>query len=470
MNFLSELHKSGNKTARTANGAVSNKSTLDPLLDFFSNAGAMRGKEAEATKLFKAAFAVDPTNAMRCLFYLRDIRGGQGERSVFRAILDTLDKDTIAKVVRFIPEYGRWDEVPFTLEGVSLIKKQLAEDTANMRSGKGISLLAKWLPSENTSSLATKSKAKKLATALDMKSSHYRKTIVALRKHIKLLEQQMSAREWSEVQYEKLPSQAHRKHIAAFKRHDETRYDEFIGAVNRGEKTVNADTLFTYEVFDAVAAGRDAEANAMWKSLPDFTKGQNALVLPDVSGSMYGRPLSISVSLALYFAERNEGLFKDYFLAFSSESELVKVRGNTLTEKLASIQHSTGWMGSTNLQSAFDAILNAAKASNASPEEMPEMLYIISDMQFNVATNNNSETNFEVAQRKFKEAGYEMPHVVFWNVNARGDEAPATMYDNKVTLISGSNQSTFQHVVAGKTPIDSMLDILQGERYSQIVV
>jgi hypothetical protein len=475
MSFLSELEKDTNKSAYTANGAISNQSTLDPLLDFFSNAGAMRGRENEAVNLFKLAYDVDPQNAIRALFYLRDVRGGQGERSVFRAILDSLDVDTQEKVAKYIPEYGRWDEVPLTNKTMRALKVQFEEDEANMKEGGTVSLLAKWLPSENASSEVTKRKAAKLMQAWNLKPSKYRKRVVALRKHIKLLEQKMSAREWAEIQYEKLPTQAHRKHVKAFKRHDESGYDEYMSKVERGEAKINSGTAYTYEIYNMALSGDDRTANAMWKALPDYTKGKNALVLPDVSGSMgWGHstvaPISVSVSLAIYFAERNKGLFKDYFLSFDSMARLVKVRGTTLSAKINSVRSSTNHMGSTNLQAAFDAILKAARASSATAEEMPSILYIISDMQFNQATHENDETNLEAAKRKFEEAGYELPHIVFWNVNSYGNEAPATMYDNKVTLISGSNQSTFQYAVAGKTPIESMLDILNSNRYASISV
>ena len=179
--------------------------------------------------------------------------------------------------------------------------------------------------------------------------------------------------------------------------------------------------------------------------------------------------MSVSVSLALYFAERNEGQFKDYFMTFTDRSRLQKISGNTLSAKMCSIE-SADWGMSTNLQSAFDEILRAAKAGNATPDEMPSTLYIISDMQFDQATNANDKTNLEVAAEKFKDAGYELPHVVFWNCNAYGNDSPATMYDDRVTLISGSNQSTFQYVVEGKSPMESMMDILNSERYARITI
>ena len=469
MSFLQELQKGSNQTARTANGAKSNNSTLDPVLDFFANAGALRHDTAKAVQLFKRAYAADPLLATRCVFYLRDIRGGQGERAVFRALLKELPAEAFDKNYQLIPEYGRWDEVPINEKTQKFLLEQLQADETNMDVGNPISLLAKWLPTNNTSSRERIQKAYQLAKYWGIKPSQLQKRVVRLRKYIKLLEQQMSSKQWAEIQYDKIPSQAHRKHIKAFKRHDEERYNSFITKVVKGEKKLNSATLFTYEVFDEIARGNDEAAEAMWKNLPDYTNGQNALVLADVSGSMSGRPMSISVSLALYFAERNEGPFKDFFMTFTDDSQLVKVQGRTLAEKLDFIE-SQDWAMSTNLQSAFDAILDAAVKSGAKQEEMPQTLYIISDMQFNHATEENDKTNLETAKLKFTANGYELPHVVFWNVNAFGNDAPATMYDDKVTLISGSSQSTFRYVLAGKSPLESMHDVLNSERYAKIVV
>lgn len=491
--FLNTLHTNTNKTARTENGALSNTSALNPVLDFFSKAGAMRGREAEAFRLFQKAFDADPQNAIRVLFYLRDIRGGQGERSVFRYILNQLDEDFVNKIAHYIPEYGRWDEVPvnaFTVE--TLIAKQLDTDMKNMEAGKSISLLAKWLPSENAGK-ASRVRAIKVAELLGWTGKTrevdlgngtykkvpslrtYRKNVVALRRYYdNFLERLMSEKRWGEIDYASLPSQAHKKHVKAFLRNDETRYRKYLESVQKGEAKINSGTLMAYQLYDMVNGwnvkpDEVKAADAMWKNLPDYTRGQNALVLADVSGSMSGFPMSVSVSLALYFAERNEGQFKDYFLTFTDNSRLQKIHGNTLSERMRSIE-SSDWGYSTNLQSAFDAILKAAKANNTPAREMPSTLYIISDMQFNQATSQNDKTNLEVAAEKYRNAGYELPHVVFWNCNAYGNDSPATMYDDRVTLISGSNQSTFQYVVEGKTPMESMLDILNSERYAKIVI
>lgn len=480
-NFLDELQKGTNKT-HTENGAVTNKSTLNANLDFFSLSGAMRSNVASAVNLFEKAYYTDPQIAIRTLFYLRDIRGGQGERDIFRVCFNKLidlSSDHATKVVKHIAEYGRWDDVVELLPGklgslaVDIIREQFAKDSQDMKDNKSISLMAKWLPSGNATNKRRRELAKSLAKELKLVSNSdnltpYRKDVSRLRKYIKLLEQQMSTKQWSEIDYSKLPSQAHRKHVKAFKRHDEARYTEFLSKVEKGEAKLNAGTLYTYEVFDAVSAGNLQAANAMWKSLPDFTNGNDALVVADVSGSMNGRPMSVSVSLALYYAEHNKGTFHNKFMTFSARPQLVDVTGNTLADKLRMIQNAY-WDMNTDLEAVFATILNAAVASGSKGDDLPKVIYIISDMEFDQCVVAD-ESVFDRAKNAFIQNGMTLPHVVFWNVSARNEQAPATKFDNNVTLISGLSQSTFQYAVGGKNPEELMLEVVNSERYAPITI
>lgn len=480
MSLLQSLETGTNRNKLTENGAVTNDSSLSATLDFFSLAGAMRERKEDALQLFNRAFAEDRLTAVRILFYLRDVRGGQGERDVFRYIFDNLDKSLQKSLSAYVDEYGRWDDVSWSENNIDLIKSQLDEDLENLEAGKSISLLAKWLPSANSSSKESRKSALVIAKGLGLSERKYRQTLSKLRKHLDLLETKMSRKLWSEIDYSKLPTQAHRKHVKAFKRHDEERYENYLSSVEKGEAKINSSTAYTYEIYDMVMGTSgyyhtkpDATvlrtATAMWNALPDFTDDTNALVLADVSGSMTGRPMSISVSLATYFAERNNGTFKDHYITFSGNPRLTKVQGNDVWEKFNSVEHTdVGY--NTDLHKAFRAILNAAVNDRTPQDEMPKVLYIISDMEFDAQMSGCDETNFETAQREFREAGYELPHVVFWNVNARQNQAPATKYDARVTLISGSSQSTFQYAVAGKTPLESMLDIVNSERYNKITL
>lgn len=473
MAFLDELEQTTNVTL-TENGATTNRSTLNPVLDFFSRAGAMRKDPDGALTLFKAAYAYNKILAIKALFYLRDVRGGQGERAIFWHILDWFasinDNVTLHKLLPLIPEYGRWDEAIFwdiVTNGSQLIEAQLKADEIAMKDGKPVSLLAKWMPSENSSSGDSQNLARNIMAALELKPRQYRKRVSALRAYIKLLEHKMSANQWSEIEYDKLPGQAFRKHTKAFTRHDAARFTEFITKAEKGEAKINAGTLYTYEIYEHALAG-EAAADAMWANLPDYTQGKPALVMADVSGSMEGRPMAVSVSLALYFAQRNQGAFNGYYMTFTNRPSLVHIpEGVNLTTLLQFIEyHDVGY--NTNLEAAFDAILAAAIKSNTLQSELPQTLYIISDMEFDSQMDGCDETNFETAKRKFTDAGYMLPHVVFWNVDARNSQSPATIRDGDVTLISGLSPSVFKLALEGKTPLESMLEVLNAPRYDPV--
>jgi hypothetical protein len=486
--YLDSLQKNATKTGRTENGAVTHSTTSNEVLNFFALAGAMRGNIDKARTLFRKAYQEDKQLAVRVLFYLRDVRGGQGERQLFRELFRDLTRMDLAvaeKVLAFIPVYGRWDDLisVYGFGGLqeaakNLIAEQLNADRIALARDDSVSLLAKWLPSENASSVNSRVQARQIASDLGLSNRDYRKKVVALRKKIGLLEQSMSKNEWDAIQYGKIPSQAGRKHAKAFRRHDNDRFDAFMNRVVSGEETLNAGTLFTYEVVDIVRKGDNLAADAFWKSLPDYTNGNNALVVADTSGSMgslgyrYGvgpQPIDVSVSLALYFAERNTGAFKNYFLTFSSQPELVKVVGATLTEKLQNIS-TANWSMNTDIQAVFNLLLKSAKNADATAEDMPKVIYIISDMQFDRSTHNSGLTAFENAKQQYEAAGFTLPHIVFWNVSARDTNVPVTKNEGNVTLVSGLSQSTFRYVVEGKTPLQSMLDILNGERYAPITV
>ena len=469
MSYLDELQKATNR-ATTENGGATNASTLDPCLDFFALGASKRNDIESAVRLFSRAYASDKTTALRILFYFRDIRGGQGERAIFRACMEELaaiDPEVEKNMLKFIPEYGRWDDLLYhragNPEAVKIVRLMLDND---LRSPIP-SLLAKWMPSENASSGKTRRAARNWAQALGLKPSQYRKMLVKIRTKLDILEQKMSNKKWMDIKYENVPSQAFRKHTAAFDRNDHERYQEFIGAVNKGEKKVNTSTVTTAEVIQNVKKGDNNSANAIWKSLDNFVpEGLNAIVVADVSGSMMGRPMEISTSLALYFAERNKGCFANKFLTFSERPQLVEVLGETLAQKLRNIE-TADWGMNTNIERTLDALLAAAIASGDT-ENVPRVIYIISDMEFDQCATGADETAFENAKRKWKEAGLELPTVVFWNVDARSNNVAATKFDRNVTLISGSNQNAFRFAMEGKTPEQLMHEVVDSDRYKHI--
>lgn len=464
-NLLNAMYKETSYTL-TENGALTFSRSSSALLDFFAQAGATRKTPERGLELFQSAFSEDRLMAIKLLFYFRDVRGGQGERTLFRNCLEWLGsnfEDIFEKIIKYVPEYGRWDDMLFDNSTVfNTIKEQIQKDL----NSDNPSLLAKWLPTINASSASTQAKAKLIAKKLDMNAIEYRKKVRQIRKKIRAIEELMSAQKWTQINYSSVPSQASRIYRKSFKKHDETRYTEFIEKAEAGKTKINASTLYPYQIFESVYKNYDKTLEALWKQLPNYTQGKNALVVADTSGSMSGQPMSVSVSLALYFAEKNIGQFKDYFISFSEQPKLHKIQGETLLEKMRSIR--LGDVANTNLQAVFDLILNTGVNNNIPQEEMPETIYIISDMEFDECAQGR--TNYEIIKQKYAESNYKAPTIVFWNVNSKQDNLPVQKDEYGVTLISGFSPSIFKMAVENKTPYQLMIDTINQERYSNITI
>lgn len=482
------------KNATTTNGAKTWSGTGLKVLDLFALGGALRGRgDEDVISLFKTAFADSPELAMKWLFYVRDVRGGSGERKVFRTCLKWLANNhpgVVKNNLHLIPVYGRWDDL-FVLVGTGLendafsaVAMQLSADMEQEDTTK-LSLCSKWAPSVNTSSQETVKLAKKFIKFIGTTEKKYRKALSHLRSRIAIVEKKMSQNEWTTIQYDKIPSKAGLLYKNAFKRHDIAGYSAFLSAVASGEKKINAGTLYPYEFPReletkgySLSESDKTAMDLMWKALPNYVNsGDNALVLADVSGSMsftYGastvKPIWVSVSLAIYFAQKNTGKFKDNFLVFDSTAQLAEIKSKNFIDAYNEVRRSTSWCGSTNLQSAFDVILNTAVANDISEAEMPKKIIIISDMQFDEAIGDN--TNFEAIQKKYASHGYKMPGIVFWNVNAINNTSPVTFNQTGVAMVSGASPSTFKFVCDGtiQTPLDMMLKVLLSDRYSDVTV
>ncbi|KFZ25997.1 MAG: hypothetical protein KQ78_01972 [Candidatus Izimaplasma bacterium HR2] len=505
MTFIKHLETEDN-FKETENGAVALKSTTSHVLDLFALGGAMRDRsETDIVQLFSKAYAEDKLQALRVAFHLRDILEGQGERRFGRIILTYLakiDPTTMSKNMHLIPEFGRWDDL-YSFVGTSLekamfkfVQKQLNVDLRAERP----SLLAKWLKSENASSFETKKLAKRTRLALDMTPKRYRTTLTKLRSRIDLVETKMGNGEWDTINYETIPSQAGLKYRDAFCRHDEERYNSFVNAIveapkeelTKSVKTFKAKTLFPYQIVDK-ALNSDMydqhsinELEAYWRSLPDYLNGKevNALVIADVSGSMCGAPLSVSISLAMYFAERNTGEFKDYFMTFSNKPELVKLVGNNVVEKAQNLNRAN-WDMSTNLEAALQLVLDTSVKNNLTQSELPAKLIIVSDMEFDSCVggdgydpysyrNNNKVKMIFLKKMRFEFAqyGYTMPAIIFWNVNARNNTLHAAKDDRDVQLVSGLSSNTFVNLIksVATTPYELMLEVISSERYAVVTI
>lgn len=456
------------KNARTANGAITNSTSLNKCLDFFSIAGNPR----ENIESFEAAFGEDPQLAMRILFWSRDCRGGAGARRNFITVMRKLQVErpaVFSKVFKFIPEFGYWKDV-YHLKPTPEVIKFIAETLVNESDH---SLCAKYCPRKGEWFYH-------LRKILNMSPSEFRHFIVS---KTQVVENFMCANEWNSIKYEEVPSVAGLRYKNTFIKHDGERYNQYIQSVLKGENKINSSVLYPNDIYHNYmyrsngATSTDA-IKAMWDSLPNFMEGCKDRILPicDVSGSMTGTPMEVSVALGCYISERNEGPFKDAFITFSEEPELQILSGDIIS-RFRQLRRAN-WGMSTNLQAVFDLILRRAQETNMSPELMPTKILIISDMHFNIATGPSrgrygytpEPTNFEAIKTKYAAAGYKMPSIIFWNVNGDAGNVPVTMRDQNVGLVSGYSPSILKSVLQAKvlSPIELMLNTVNTERYSVI--
>ena len=481
--MLEFLKREANKTY-TENGSVIYRSTGRDCLDLFATIGALRREsEQEITARFLRAYAEDPDLAMKILFYGRDVRGGLGERRVFRILLRWLAVSKPESVVRNLPyvaEYGRWDDVlvlldtPCRAEALALLKQQFDADLAALSSDGDVSLLGKWLPSVNASNDETIRAAKQIANAFGLSDRDYRKTLTKLRAQIRILENNLRKRDYT-FDYSKQPSKAMFKYRKAFLRNDAERYGAFMQRVSTGEVKLNTGALYPYEIIEKAYHCDDAERlslDATWRALADYTQDENALVVADGSGSMYwgGKPMPAAVaqSLAIYFAEHNRGAFRNHFITFSMNPRLVEIKGRDIVDK-ARYCETVNECANTNIQKVFELVLNAAVRNRVAQKDLPSTIYIISDMEFDSCAAGASLTNFEYAAKLFRQAGYRLPNVVFWNVSSRNQQQPITTNEQGVALVSGCSPRIFSMVMEGSLdPFTFMLSVIDTERYAPI--
>lgn len=506
MNTLLNGMKNATNYTFTENGGVTHKTTRSDLLDMFAMGAAMRNRSDEDVILmFRKAFEENPLYALKCLFYIRDVRGGQGERRFFRVVIKDMasyskaTKEAIARNMKYVPEFGRWDDLyafidtPLQDDALAIMKHQLALDVEC----KTPSLLAKWMKSENASSEETARLGTITRKYLNMSHKEYRKTLSVLRTRINIVEKLMSENRWDEIEFDKIPSKAGLIYKNAFARRDiiKAKYEKFA----KDETTkVNAGTLYPYEVVEKAinlmrpqSYSRQQVAmdnvdrlmiNKYWENLTDYFNGAklNALAMVDTSGSMMGTPMNVAVSLGLYCAEKAGGPFANHYISFSSRPQLIECVGADFCDKVDRIV-STNLCENTNIEGAFDMLLSTAIANHVKQSDLPEYIIVISDMEFDSATGNyswsrhntsqinsrNAETVMEGIERKWNQNGYVMPKLIFWNVDARQNNIPM-LGNDYVSYVSGFSPSIFQSILTGKTGYDLMLETLDKERYSVI--
>lgn len=498
---LDSLKRYANK-AITDNGAPAMKSTLDAVYDLFAFGGAYRSKtDMDCQLLFKKAYNEDPVLAIKCLFYLRDILQGQGERRFFRTCYQWLaknDKEMALRNLQYIAEYGRYDDLiyatidtPIEAAAMDMVASQLRLDM----DCRTPSLLAKWVPSCNASAKTTIATGNKIRKHMGLTHKEYRKMLSELRTRINIVEKLMSENRWDEIEFDKLPSLAGLKYKNAFARRDiiKKKYETFAKDV---DTTVNAKALFPYEVVRQITSkldyretftGDDVERamiNKYWENIPDFLNGsdENIMCVVDTSGSMTWqgvgavKPIDVAVSLGIYAAQRNKGAFANHYISFSREPRFVECEGVDFVDMVERIV-ATDLCENTDLDKVFDLLLDTVK-NGAKQTDLPSRLVVISDMQIDEATRggwydhgnewnqDNSRRNMEIIREKWAEAGVKMPKLYYWNVNAKNPVILDSGDD--VSFVSGCSPILFEGICRGVTGKALCLEKLNSARYEPI--
>lgn len=507
--FVEAMNREDNITL-TENGAYTHKHTSSALLDLFAMGAAMRNRsDADIITMFRKAFNENPVYALKCLFYIRDIRGGgQGERRFFKTVmkdLATYDTDAARRNLKSIPEFGRWDDLytfvdtPLEKDALEFMKEQFYLDVGC----KTPSLLGKWLKSENTSSKESRRLGNLTRAYFGLPHREYRQALSHLREKINIVERLMSEGRWDEIEFDKIPSKAGLKYRNAFARHDIERaknekvqtYADFAKDINT---KVNAKDLYPYEVVeqaiklmgwkfswrtnDVALDNTDRlMINKYWDNLTNYfnEKTFNGMAIVDTSGSMTGTPINVAISLGLYCASKAKGPFANHFISFESNPHWIAIEGVDFCDKVYNIT-GTPWRGSTNIEAAFDMILQTAIDNKLLQTDLPENLIIISDMEFDncVSCGERStlrwgnwrpvkHTVFETLEKRFAEHGYKMPKLVFWCVDSRHNNIPMIEKDG-ISFVSGFSPVIFEMLMSGKTGYDLMMDKLDSDRYSII--
>ena len=509
MNFADAMGNSMYSTnwGKTENGAVARTTTSSSLLDLFAVIGAMRSRnEDDIISMFRAAYAEDKVLATKMLFYARNCRGGCGERRTFRVILRwmaTNHPSIIKKNLDNIVFFGRWDDLytlvatPCEKEMWNLVRAQWLEDVANFQQKKPISIMAKWLKSVNTSSEESCALGRKTARELGLSEKEYRKALSKFRNYLNVCERRMSKKEWEKIVYSEVPSYAMKRYRKAFAKNDEERFTSYKMSLEKkmedgtiSNKDIKSTVMYPMDIvkdylnkqarssyFDyGTINSVDTILEAQWKALPNYIEGENnVLVMADVSGSMTinnMEPMSASIGLATYFAERNHGVYKNKYMSFSSDPSFIELNStwNLATKINAVMKTEVGF--STNLERAFMTILNTAKINKVAPEDMPKALIVISDMEIDSYCRGYGLDFLSEMNQRFMAAGYEPMRVVFWNVEARNSTYHANAINPYAKFVSGFSASSFKDILMtlDENPYESMVKILNSEMYDRVIV
>jgi len=503
MIFLDDVKKEIDSAKQTTeNGAIGYSTSGKELLDM--NFAIPKYRSANVDKIrndFNKAYFENPTLAIAWVFYVRDVRGGLGERRLFRICMRELadiNEEMFIELLPLVSEYGRWDDI-FEWVGINedinsaianIVKKQFYKDFFNMQENFPISLLAKWLPTENCSNHIRKAKAKWAMSVLELSPKAYRKAVSSLRKYLDVVEIKTSNNDWSEIDYNTVPSNANLKYANAFMKHDEERRTKYLEDLKSGVKDVkiNSSVLYPHDIvarymsdgwYTREVKSYDETLEQLWKALPNLVKEDtNTLVVADGSGSMTCKignsnvsALSVANALAIYFAEHNKGEFANKYITFSNRPQLVDLSNATTLRDKLKIADSHNEVANTNIEKVFDLILRTAINNNYTQSDMPNNIVIISDMEFDYMTDGNTDkAMFDAFADKYAEHGYKLPRLVFWNVNSRTNTIPIQQNESGVDLISGFSVNLVNMVLSSETdPYKALVHELIRERYYPVL-
>lgn len=508
MSFMSKLENTLNEDFNesiTENGAIGYRTTGKNLLDLnFAVSSLRKSTKEDIENRFGRAYADDSLHSLKWLMFCRDVREGLGERRTSRIMLTYMansEPEIAKRIIPLVAEYGRWDDLlcfigtPCEKTTLNIIKEQLDNDLIAMQRKKPISLLGKWMPSENCHSKERKENARVVRKYLGLSPRKYRKVLSSLRSYLNVVEVKMSAKEWGEIDYEAVPSKANLIYNSAFLRNDEERRRSYLDALKKGAAKINSSVAFPHDIvhkyigrnWNARNIEVDDAIEAMWKALPDMVKEEgNTLVVRDGSGSMKVgvdpsssvSALEVATALSIYFSERSSGEFKDKFITFSNHPSLIDLSNcKNLAGKIRRC-YQEGDCSNTNIEATFDLVLQTAVQNHMRQEDMPKNILIISDMEFDSATTNygwgrsGSTVNkklFKTIGKKYKDAGYKLPRLIFWNVNSRTGTIPVRQNELGVALVSGFSVNVCKMVLSGELdPYKCLIETLDTERYAPV--
>ena len=490
---MSTFHSMFNMTS-TTNGDQAWKSVGSPLLDFFSGVCRKDNSLDDATltriiELMPKCWAEDPLLTLKMLFYKRDCREGAGERKIFeigfRYLLDNHPQHAIANI-KHIPEYGSWKDIAKLLDhsaasgpAVDLFTDMLREDMTKLSNvdsdnHPNISLAAKWAPTLGGSVDRATGASRSIARALGMGHNwqqKYRRALHSLREYTQVVECIMSAGDWDKIDYQKVPSLAMQRYRKVFERHSADKWKAYLEKLKGKTAKVNATQLMPHQIIRGDL--NDELTQHQWNAVVADVRARgtlkNAIAMCDVSGSMTGLPMDVSIALGCLISEVSE-TNRDLLISFNEQPRFFDLAGMTLRDRVSRIRREVGY--NTDLFAAFREIVDRAKRLKLTPDQLPEKIILISDMQFDEADSKYGSSSYECVKKLYADAGYRVPQVVFWNVQGLSTAFPVTDGQTGVCMVSGFSQNILNSVLRGDItdPHDIMLQTLNADRYNRITL